>query len=255
MLNEILEQQKARYDLERKLHALQLREDELAQEVESAGNIFMVLYEAMAEHEKSLAYKMKKLFKKPDPEFVERYNDAVEAERQLKQAEDELEACRKDKAQIAVQLTKLPSHDLLRIRARKDPETYKVFSKAEAHYWAEKLDPLLNANWQALRELADFLRENEQAPKFPQSEFNRLFGASIAAAETCQRHLDKFRNALGQNHADLFFNIRQYYMDPKEFIWDARNGKSYSDRVITAMKQVREQQDRVKSSLEWLDRS
>ncbi len=255
MENVILEQQRSRYELEQMILDLDTKMPELEEQVDGAGAVFMTLYEYMAEREKNPVYLVKKLFKKDDAEFIQRYKDAVDAEAQLKKAEEALEAAKQEREQAASQLAKLPSIDLLRIRAKKDPETFKAFSKAEAHYCAQRLMSLMDANWQALQELADFLQEHEQAPKIPQSEFNRLLKASIAAAEACQPYLDTFRNALGQNISDFFFHIREYYLDPKEFIWDARNGRNYSDRVNTAMKQVREQKDRVHSSLEWLERS
>lgn len=247
----ILEQQQARYDLERKLHFLQLREDELVREVESAGDIFMVLYEAMAEREKNPIYMVKKLLKKPDPEFESRYNDAVEAESQLKRAEEELEACRKEKTQTAVQLTKLPSNDLLWVRARKEPDIIKTFAEGEARYCAERLAPLMDANWQALRELADFLKEHEGTLPFPQSEFNRLFDKSIAAGEACRPYLARFNKAM-PFFENLFFSVKEYYYDPKDFIWNAKNGPGFHNRTVTAMKQVKDQKERIEMQLKIL---
>lgn len=247
----ILEQQQARYDLERKLHTLQLREEELAREVESSENIFMTLFDAMTEYEHSLACKMKKLLRKPDPELEELRSDTTLAESQLKQAEDELEACRKEKAKTAAQLVKLPSFALLWIRAKKEPDIIKIFAEGEARYCAERLIPLMEVNRQVLRELADFLRENERAVPFPQSEFNRLFDQSIAAGEACRPYLARFENAMDY-FQNLFFSVKEYYYDPKDFIWNAKNGPSFHDRAAAAMKQVKSQKESIEMQLKIL---
>ena len=172
----------------------------------------------------------------------------MEAEAQLKKAEEALEACKKERGQVGAQLLKLPTIDLLRIRAKKDPETMKVFADAEAHYCMERLIPLMDANVAALQELYDFLLEYKQAPKISQSEFNEFFKATIAAAEKCLPYLNRFQDAL-QYLPNLFFAIREYYVDPKGFLWSAKFGKDYTDRVLTAIEQVKTQKDRVITNL------
>lgn len=248
MENNVLQQQAERYDLERQIRDLETREPELQERVDGASAVFMTLYEYMAAHEKSLTGRLKKLLKKQDDELVTRYNDAVEAERQLKQAEDALEACQNARKAAAEQLAKIPSIERLWAQAKKDQETARAFALAEAGYCAELLLPLMDANMQILQEFADFLADAEQGPKIPQSEFNAHFKAALAAAKECQPLLARFQNTLVYL-PNLFFRIRDYYVDPQEFIWSAKNGRSYYDRVVAAKMQVAEQKDRVVSNL------
>lgn len=248
MNHELLQQQEDRYELERTIHALEQQLPELEERVDGAGAVFMTLYEYMAEREKHPVYLIKKLLKKDDAEFIRRYQDAVDAEAQLKQAEIALEACKNERAAAMTKLIKLPNISVMWVRAKKDPETVKVFAKAEAHYCMERLKPLMDANLDALKALADFLVENQYAPKIPQSEFNELLNASIAAAEACQPYLSRYQDAL-EFLPNFFFQIRDYYVDPKNFIWNAKFGKAFHDRVFTAIEQVSTQKDRVITNL------
>ena len=73
MNHELLEQQKSRYELELRMHTLDEQIVELEERVDGAGAVFMTLYEYMAEREKHPVYLIRKLLKKDDPEFIERY--------------------------------------------------------------------------------------------------------------------------------------------------------------------------------------
>ncbi len=241
MDNELLQQVKSFYDLEGQIKVLRKQEAELTERVEGAEAVLSTLSWELSDRENSIGAKLKKLLKKDDPELDALRDDVRQAEHQLSKVQNELAACKQELAAANSKKIRLPMLTTLRRRAQQDPETAKAFGKLELKCCVEQVNPLLDANRQALRELADFYREHKLEKPFPQTEFNRLFNGTIAAAEACMVYLTRIETVLEGLKCPHSF--KPYYYHYKDFLWDAGNGPDIEDRAKTAMQQIKAEKD------------
>lgn len=149
------------------------------------------------------------------------------------------------------QLLTLPSMDILREEAEKDPQARKEFFRLDALFCMETLQPMLEENHAALFELRRLMRGDRAGEILSIAEQQEIYAAPERRGEACKPLLLRLKADL--TGLGVSFEPGGYFESPTAFIVSAAAAHNRLDRVNQALDQVEDTQRQLRRLKEQLE--